>query len=281
MITRRLFLAGLGTLVASSAARAQAVSGDDAPLRFGRFEHEGSVWYGFLGAGGIQELDRNFLDHDVRMTGRAFQPQEVKLLAPVVPSKVIGIAANYKSNEGEKPPEPKFFAKLPSAVIGPDEEIVPPPGSSSLHYEGEMVVVIGARASKVSEAEAPHHIMGVTAGNDVTERGYPFHPFDVLRAKGSDTMAPLGPWIVPGLAYDQLKLRTRLNGEVVQESSTADMVHDVARIVSAVSQYITLEPGDLIYTGTPGITKAMKPGDVVEVELEGVGVLKNKVAGGQ
>lgn len=280
MITRRLFVAGLGTLIASSAARAQAVSGDDAPLRFGRFEHEGSVRYGFLGAGGIQELDRNFLDRDVRRTGRVFQPQEVKLLAPVVPSKVIGIAVNYTSNEGEKPPEPRFFAKLPSAVIGPDEEIVPPPGSSSLHYEGEMVVVIGAPASKVSEAEAPHYIMGVTAGNDVTERGYPFHPFDVLRAKGSDTMAPLGPWIVPGLAYAQLKLRTRLNGDVVQESSTADMVHDVARIVSVVSQYITLEPGDLIYTGTPGVTKAMKPGDVVEVELEGVGVLKNKVAGG-
>jgi 2-keto-4-pentenoate hydratase/2-oxohepta-3-ene-1,7-dioic acid hydratase in catechol pathway len=140
-----------------------------------------------------------------------------------------------------------------------------------------MVVVIGARASKVGEADA-HHIFGVTAGNDVTERGFPFHPFDVLRAKGSDSMAPVGPWIVPGLAFDRLKLRTRLNGSVVQETSTADMVHGVARIVSHVSQYITLEPGDVIYTGTPGVTKPMRPGDVVEVELEGVGVLRNTVA---
>lgn len=281
MTPKQALLGSLMALLLAGQAHAQAVSGDDAPLRFGRFEHQGEVRYGFLGAGGIHELDRNFLEPGAQLTGRAFQPEDVRLLAPVMPSKVIGVAINYKSNEGPKSDEPKFFAKLPSAVVGPEAEIVPPPGSTELHYEGELVVVIGARARDVSEAEAADYVFGVTAGNDVTERGFPFSPFDVLRAKGSDTMSPLGPWIVPGLSYGRLRLTTRLNGEVVQESSTADMIHGVARIIATISRYITLEPGDLIYTGTPGVTRPMKAGDVVEVELEGVGVLRNTVAAGK
>jgi 2-keto-4-pentenoate hydratase/2-oxohepta-3-ene-1,7-dioic acid hydratase in catechol pathway len=154
---------------------------------------------------------------------------------------------------------------------------VPPADSSNLNYEGEMVVVIGKQARKVSPKEALDHVFGVTAGNDVTERGYPFSPLQVLRAKGSDTFAPLGPWIVPGLLYDDLRLTTRLNGEVVQSARTSKMIKKVAAIVSDLSQQFTLEPGDLIFTGTPGKTRAMKPGDVIEVELDGVGVLRNQV----
>ena len=121
-------------------------------------------------------------------------------------------------------------------------------------------------------------MFGVTAGNDVTERGYPFSPLQVLRAKGSDTFAPLGPWVVPGLIYDDFKLTTRVNGEVVQNGRTSRMIKKVAAIVSELSKQYTLEPGDLIFTGTPGKTRALKPGDEMEVELDGVGILRNTVA---
>jgi len=260
---------------------AQAVEGDDAPLRFGRFQYEGKTWYGFLSVGGMHQLDRSYFDPEARRTGKVIPLDEVVMLAPVVPSKVIGIAWNYKSHydrgDGLKSDDLKFFAKLPSSVVATGKAIIPPPGSSSLHYEGEMVIVIGAQARNVPEEKADDYIFGVTIGNDVTERSFPFSPFDVLRSKGSDTMAPLGPWIVPGLSYDRLKLVTRLNGKVVQKTSTRKMVFSVKQIVSILSRYMTLEPGDVIYTGTPGRTSAMAYGDKIEVSLEGVGVLVNTV----
>ena len=267
-----------------SVGLAQAVDGDDAPLRFGRFEYEGKVWYGFLSSGGVHQLDRSYFDAKARLTGKVIGLDKVRLLAPVVPKKVIGIAWNYKSHHDQggskKSRNLKFFAKLPSSVIATGGEIIPPPGSSNLHYEGEMVIVISDRAKNVPINKADDYIFGVTIGNDVTERGFPFSPFDVLRSKGSDTMAPLGPWIVPGLSYDRLRLVTKLNGKVVQKTSTRKMIFSVNQIVSILSRYITLEPGDVIYTGTPGKTGALKAGDKVEVSLEGVGVLENNVGKG-
>lgn len=256
---------------------AQVVEGDDGPLRVGRFEYQGKIWYGFLSVGGMHQLDRSYFDEKAKRTGKVIPLEEVRMLAPVIPGKIIGIALNYKSHGGRKVKDLQFFAKLPSAVIATGEKIIPPPGSTSLHYEGELVIVIGERAKNVSVKKADDYILGVTIGNDVTERGFPFTPFDVLRSKGSDTMAPLGPWIVPGLSYDRLQLTTRLNGKVVQKSSTKKMIFSVRQIVSILSSYITLEKGDVIYTGTPGTTKAMKAGDKIEISLEGVGVLKNTV----
>ena len=177
-----------------------------------------------LTAGGVHELDRSFLDPAAQVTGRVFPLEGLKLLAPVVPSKIIGIALNYPDNPslpGNAGPGPGYFAKLPSAVIGDQGEIVPPADSTNLNYEGEMVVVIGKQARRVSVKEALDHVFGVTAGNDVTERGYPFSPLQILKAKGSDTFAPLGPWVVPGLLYDDLRLTTRLNGQVVQSVRTS------------------------------------------------------------
>ena len=259
-------------------AGAQTVEGDDTPLQFGRFEYEGKARYGFLAIGGVHELSGSFFDPQTVTTGRVIPLDEVKLLAPVEPTKVIGIALNYQSHGGKKTKELAFFAKLPSAVIGPEAEIVPPPGSSDLHYEGELVIVMGARARNVPENKALSYVYGVTIGNDVTERGYGTSPFTVLKAKGADTLSPLGPWIVPGLYYDRLKLWTRVNGKVVQKSSTSKMIRSCAKIIAELSRYMTLEPGDIIYTGTPGKTAALKPGDVVEVEIEGIGVLRNTVA---
>ena len=272
-------LAGLlVALVVSFPALAQTVEGDDTPLQFGRFEYEGEARYGFLAIGGVHELSGSFFDPKTVTTGRVIPLEDVMLLAPVEPTKVIGIAFNYQSPDGKKTEELAFFAKLPSAVIGPQAEIVPPPGSSDLHYEGELVIVMGARARNVSEKKALSYVYGVTIGNDVTERGYGTSPFAVLKAKGADTLSPLGPWIVPGLYYDRLKLETRVNGKAVQKSSTSKMIRSCAKIIAELSRYMTLEPGDVIYTGTPGKTGPLKPGDVVEVEIEGIGVLRNTVA---
>lgn len=251
--------------------------GDDAPLRFGRFEYQGQTYFGVLAAGGVHQLTKSFLEPEVVVTGDVHKLEDVKLLAPIVPTKIIAIARNYRSHGGVRKEEPGFFAKPPSALIGPEAVIVPPPGSKDLHFEGEMAIVVGRRARNIDAKDAGDYIFGVTAGNDVTERSFPFQPFDLLRSKGFDTSGPLGPWIVPGLSYDRLKFRTRLNGKVVQEASTSEMLWKTGEIVAAVSRYITLEPGDVILTGTPGRTAAMKAGDVVEVELEGVGILRNRV----
>lgn len=207
----------------------------------------------------------------------------MRLLAPCEPGKVIAVGLNYKSHLGERPAptEPGLFTKLPSAIVGPEADIVRPAGggAENLHFEGELVVVIGKRASRVPVAEAGDYVFGVTAGNDVSERNWQRNDLQWFRAKASDTFGPLGPVLARGLDYDDLQLQTRLNGEVVQSARTSDLLFDVRTIVSYVSRFVTLEPGDVIYTGTPGTTRAMKPGDVVEVELEGVGVLRNRVRG--
>jgi 2-keto-4-pentenoate hydratase/2-oxohepta-3-ene-1,7-dioic acid hydratase in catechol pathway len=143
------------------------------------------------------------------------------------------------------------------------------------------VVVIGKRAKNISAADAPQYVFGVTAGNDVSERAWQKNDLQWFRAKASDTFGPMGPAIVTGLNYGDLLLQTRVNGVVLQSQRTKDLIFDVPAIISYVSRFVTLEPGDVIYTGTPGSTKAMKPGDIVEVEIEGIGVLRNKVERGK
>jgi 2-keto-4-pentenoate hydratase/2-oxohepta-3-ene-1,7-dioic acid hydratase in catechol pathway len=140
-----------------------------------------------------------------------------------------------------------------------------------------MVLVIGKRASNVPEADALSYVFGVAAGNDVSERDWQQKDLQWFRAKASDTFGPLGPAIVTGLNPDDLLVQTRLNGEVVQSERTTHLIFNVKEIVSYVSRYVTLEPGDVIYTGTPGTTKPIKPGDIVEVEVQGVGILRNRV----
>ncbi|MDP7134523.1 MAG: fumarylacetoacetate hydrolase family protein, partial [Planctomycetota bacterium] len=159
--------------------------------------------------------------------------------------------------------------------------IIPKDATEEVHFEAEMVVVIGKRARKVSKENALDYVLGVTCGNDVSERYWQNDEEnkDVQwwRAKGSDTFGPCGPFIVSGLNYDDLLLTLRLNGEVKQEERTSQMIHDVATQVSFISKHVTLLPGDLIFTGTSGKTSALHPRDVVEVELQGVGILRNRV----
>jgi len=182
---------------------------------------------------------------------------------------------------GEVPPIfqiPQPFLKTVSCLTAHEAPIVIPKTSTGdVHYEAEMVVIIGKTAKNVSLKDAPQYVFGVTCGNDVSERTWQKGDVQWWRAKGSDTFGPCGPCIVTGLNYDKLQLQLRLNGEVKQDESTAMLIHNVSSLVSFISQYTTLHPGDMIFTGTSGTTTAMKPGDVVEVELEGVGILRNTV----
>jgi 2-keto-4-pentenoate hydratase/2-oxohepta-3-ene-1,7-dioic acid hydratase in catechol pathway len=266
-----LVAAVIGLLVSVPVA-AQTVT------KYVRFAEGSHVAYGVLEGDTIAELGGGLFDNP-KPTGRRVKLADVTLLAPVAPSKVIAVGLNYQTHLGERSSAkyPGLFAKLPTTIIGPGDAIVLPPDATNVHYEGEMVVVIGRRASRVSEAEAPDYVFGVTCGNDVSERDWQKSDLQWFRAKATDTFGPLGPVIARGLNYGDLLLQTRLNGEVKQSQRTSDLIFNIPAIVSYVSRYVTLLPGDVIYTGTPGATSAMKPGDVVEVELEGVGVLRNPV----
>jgi 2-keto-4-pentenoate hydratase/2-oxohepta-3-ene-1,7-dioic acid hydratase in catechol pathway len=173
---------------------------------------------------------------------------------------------------------PQVFFKTPSCLIATGEEIVIPPGTNEVHYEAEVVVVIGRRAKNVGVKEATEYVFGVTCGNDVSARDWQDNDVQWWRAKGSDTFGPTGPIIAAGLDLSDLRLRLRHNGKVVQDESTSELIHGIPETVSFISRHVTLNPGDLIFMGTPGKTGPIKPGDKVEVELEGVGTLVNGVA---
>jgi 2-keto-4-pentenoate hydratase/2-oxohepta-3-ene-1,7-dioic acid hydratase in catechol pathway len=172
---------------------------------------------------------------------------------------------------------PQVFYKSISSLAADGEPIVLPKDAKSVHYEAELVIVIGKEARKVAKDKALDYVLGVTCGNDVSGRVWQKADVQWWRAKGSETFGPCGPSIVSGLNYDDLLLQLRHNGKVVQKERTSQFIHSVPAVVSFISEHATLYPGDLIYTGTPGETADMKPGDVVEVELEGVGVLRNPV----
>ncbi len=250
--------------------------------RYVRYLHDGQPALGSIDGENIREL-RGSLFENPRPTGRTAKLATAKLLPPVEPSKVIAVGLNYKSHLGARPAAayPGLFAKYPTSIIAHGESIVYPMDATNVHFEGEMVLVIGKKASKVSKEDAKSYVFGVTVGNDVSERDWQQKDLQWFRAKAADTFGPLGPWIVTGLNYDDLLLETRVNGTVMQSQRTKDLIFNVSEIVSYVSKYVTLMPGDVIFSGTPGTTKPIKPGDVVEVELEGVGVLRNPVVQGR
>ncbi len=249
-------------------------------MRYVRYRVEGRVAHGVLEAdGGLREFDGDPFS-DPAPTGARHRPGDVTLLAPCVPSKVIAVGLNYRSHLGDRaaPDVPGLFAKLPTSIIASGEPIVLPADSIDVHYEGEMVLVIGKETRDVSPAGALDCLLGVTAGNDVSERTWQQGDLQWLRAKACDTFGPIGPAIATDLDFGDLLLQTRVNGETRQSQRTSDLIFDAPTLISHVSRYITLLPGDLIFTGTPGNTRGLAPGDVVEVELEGVGVLSNSVA---
>jgi 2-keto-4-pentenoate hydratase/2-oxohepta-3-ene-1,7-dioic acid hydratase in catechol pathway len=249
---------------------------------YARYAFEGQQHYGLVDGEKIRELQGGLFDAP-SPTGRETPLSQVKLLAPCEPSKILAVGLNYRSHLGSRPVPliPGIFYKPVSSIQNPGDPILIPEEATDVHYEGELVVVIGRRISKASREEASAAIFGVTCGNDVSERNWQRGNAKDLqwwRAKGSDTFSPFGPYIVAGAIYGDLALETRLNGEVVQAQRTSDLIFDIPEVVRFISQWVTLVPGDLIYTGTPGATKPMKAGDVVEVEIEDVGILRNPVA---
>lgn len=267
---------GLGSLLALLALCGTAIAETN---HYVRYEEGGTAHYGQLVDDEILQLDAApWLGGTT--TGKRVARDAVKLLQPAEPSKVFAVGYNYLSHRGDRelPPHPPIFLKLPTSLIGPDDQILYPPEATDLHYEAELVVVIGKEARNVSPEEAGDYIFGITAGNDVSERDWQANDLQWFRAKASDTFGPLGPVIVTGLNHNDLLVQSRLNGETMQSQRTRDYIHDVEAIVSHISESATLYPGDIIYTGTPGTTSAMKPGDVIEIDVEGVGVLRNTVA---
>ncbi len=267
--------------VLGAASTAMALQAQSGPAKYVRFRKGTRVAYGAIDGDSVRELTGDFIAGG-KANGTVHKLKEVKLLAPVKPGKVIAIARNYQSHLGKipPPPRPEMFYKPTACICGPDDAIVLPKDSTDVHYEGELVAVIGKKLKNATKAQAAAGVFGVTCGNDVSERQWqngPDKDIQWWRAKGSDTFGPLGPWVVTGVDYSKLMLRTKLNGKVVQEQSTAELIYDIPTMIAFTSKYVTLEPGDLVYTGTPGTTKKMAPGDVVEVDIEGIGVLRNPV----
>lgn len=266
------------TLVAGCLFTSFCTADEQGATRYVRFQKGDVVAYGLVQRDRVRRLAGEQFGQWTP-TDETFDLREVKLLVPTRPTKVLACAGNYKSHTAGRIlfEVPQLFFKVPSCLIAQGESIIIPKGAEDVHYEAELVIVIRRRARNVPEEKALDYVLGVTCGNDVSARQWQKDDVQWWRAKGSDTFGPCGPVIVGGIDYDNLWLTLRQNGEVRQRQNTRDLIFSVAKVVSFVSQHVTLEPGDLIFTGTPGKTAAIKPGDVIEVELEGVGVLKNPV----
>lgn len=204
--------------------------------------------------------------------------KDVAILVPSKPSKVFALAGNYRDHlEGKPPDHPEPFLKLPSCLLPHEGKIVQPEDTEPVHHEAEVVIVIGKRARNVSKEEALDYVLGITCGNDISARAWQRDDVQWWRAKAADTFGPCGPYVASGIDYGNLEMTLRVNGEVRQRTNLRNMIHGIPETVSFISRYVTLEPGDLIFTGTPGKTQGMRPGDVVTVEIEGVGILRNTV----
>jgi 2-keto-4-pentenoate hydratase/2-oxohepta-3-ene-1,7-dioic acid hydratase in catechol pathway len=253
-------------------------------MRLVRFRHGDRIATGAAQPGSdvIQVLAGTFFE-DPLPTGDEIPIEDVMLLAPVLPSKLVCVGKNYAAHAAEfgmdVPEEPLLFLKPSTAVIGPGDAIRLLPISRRIDYEGELAVVIGRLARNVRAEDASRFILGFTCANDVTLRDLQKTDDQWARAKGFDGSAPLGPWIETAVDPTDAVVETRLNGEVVQHASTSDMVFGVAQLIEYVTSFMTLLPGDALLTGTPEGVGRLDAGDVVEVEVEGVGTLRNEVVG--
>ena len=248
-------------------------------MRYCRAAIGGEEFYGVLENGKVRRLSGEPFSGCV-FDGREYDMSQVKLLAPVVPTKVVAVGLNYRGHatelEYELPEEPKIFLKPATAVIGPEELIIMPLRSRRVDYEAELAVVISKKCSHVSERDALAYVLGFTCLNDVTARDLQKLDGQWTRSKSFDTFCPIGPWIETDMKYDNAAITARLNGRVCQSARTSDMIFNAARLVSFISGMMTLLPGDVIATGTPEGIGPMKPGDTIEIEIEGIGILRNR-----
>ena len=252
-----------------------------------RFAINGKINYGVLEDDRVRVMVSTPYSHfrrsdsSLRLTDSIYKLKEVRLLAPCLPSKIVALGLNYRSHAEETkleiPSVPLIFLKPSTAVVGPDDKIVYPEVSRRVDYEGELAVVIGKKAKAVDGARAEEYILGYTCLNDVSARYEQRDDGQWTRAKSYDTFAPIGPYIETDISPNDLRIETYLNGELRQCARTSDLIFPVDMLVSFISGIMTLLPGDVIATGTPSGIGPMKPGDVVEVKIEGIGMLRNYV----
>ncbi len=247
-----------------------------------RFSIDGSIKYGLLeNEDSVREISGSIYGQ-IETKNNTYSLAEVSLLSPCEPSKIVCVGLNYKAHidefkrdRSDIPEEPVLFLKPSTAVIGPDSNVELPDSSSQVDYEGELAVVIGKKARNVNIEEAGDVILGYTCANDVTARDLQRKDGQWTRGKGFDTFAPIGPWIATDINPENLRIQLYLNEELRQDSTTSNMIFPVLRLVSFISEIMTLLPGDIILTGTPEGVGQLKAGDNVRVEIEGIGTLKN------
>ena len=253
-------------------------------MRFMRFTAEGRTAYGLVEGDRVLELRGGLFDPPER-TGRSFGLGDVKAEVPVVPRTFYAAGLNYTEHvvemarkRGEAPAipaKPDMGYRAQSALIAHDEPVVIPRDATRVQYEGEIVAVIGRRAKHLSEAEALGCVFGYTIGNDVSERNWQKEDRTFWRSKNTDTFKPMGPWIETELDLDAAETIVRLNGAETLRFRTNHMLFGVARFIGTMTRYLTLHPGDVIWMGTDGVSPDLKPGDAVEIEISGIGTLRN------
>ena len=245
-------------------------------MRLVRFASGAGAAFGIFTDDRVHEIEIA-PDDSIELTGVYRALAEVELLAPVEPSKVVAVGLNYRDHAAELgmdiPEEPVLFLKAPNTVLPPGGTVVYPPQSRRVDYEAELAVVIGSEARGVTEEEAIDHVIGYTVGLDMTARDLQVRDGQWTRAKNFDGFCPLGPWVETDLDPGDLAVELRLNGEVRQSSRTSQMIFSVALLVSFISGVMTLVPGDVVMTGTPPGVGEVKPGDRLEAEVEGIGML--------
>jgi len=271
---------GLGG-VAVGAAFAAAQDAIPPVRRYVRYAHRGATRYGLLEAQRVRPI-AGALFGDHRPENSTVALGDVKLLYPCEPRQVLACGLNYRSHVGNAPlpTRPEIFFKPITCLQNPEDPILIPAGAKNVHFEAEIVVVVGKPLHHATRAQAEDAIFGVTCGNDVSERDWQSGPDKDLqwwRAKGADTFGPLGPCIARRLQYSDVQVEMRVNGKVMQKQRSSDLIFDLPAILVQITRFMSLFPGDVVYTGTPGQTSAMKPGDIAEVEIEGIGILRNPV----
>jgi 2-keto-4-pentenoate hydratase/2-oxohepta-3-ene-1,7-dioic acid hydratase in catechol pathway len=308
---------GLFLLFAASLTAQEKINVAPSPAtKYCRYLAGNQIHFGLVEGTKVRELEGSLFEKTTK-TETVRELKDIVLLTPCEPRNVFALAGNYKSHLGgdditttvttvtkvvvdpktgvAKPDSkttvdtqaagsiptkfqiPQPFLKSVSCLLPHGGDIVLPKDAGRVDYEAEMVIVIGKEARNVTEEKAKEYIFGVTIGNDVSARVWQKGDVQWWRAKGSDTFGPVGPFIATSINYDDLRLQLRQNGKTKQDERTSHMVHDCAALVSAISRSCTLHPGDLIFTGTSGTTDPLSPGDVIEIELEHVGVLVNNV----
>lgn len=251
-------------------------------MKYIRFEAENETMYGMVDGEKVTKLSGNFIDGNSEKLDQTYQLSEVKLLPPVAPKQMVVIGLNYEKHAIEQgkaiPEEPMMFMVSPGAIIADGEKIELPTLDHKIDYEAELAIVIGKEAYQVSEEKALGHVFGYTCCNDVSDRILQKKDGQFTRAKSFKTFKPLGPCVETELDPNNANIKLTLNGEVRQDSNTNDLIHPIEKVIAAITNVMTLNPGDVILTGTPSGVGALSPGDNVEIEIEGIGKLTNEVA---